>query len=291
MRSLKRYSTFDVVNFVILFALGFVVAYPFFYSVSVSISNPVSVSLGKVLLWPIGANLHAYKQVLRSQRIWNAYKNTVIYASLGTAIRLSVLMLTAYPLSRKKFPARNFFMFFIGFTMLFSGGLIPTFLVVRSLGMINTIWAMIIPGLVSAYYVIITRTFFQSTIPESLHESAELDGANDLQVLIRIVLPLSKPILAVMGLFITVAIWNDYFTPLIYLPNDKLQPLTILLRDIVVMAQGREFQEAKELGALPVPPQSVQSATLIISMIPVFLAYPFIQKYFVKGIMIGAIRG
>jgi putative aldouronate transport system permease protein len=182
-------------------------------------------------------------------------------------------------------------MFLIGFTMLFNGGMVPTFLVVRGVGLLDTIWAMIIPGALGAYNVIIVRTFFQSTIHPSLEESAALDGANDVQVLFRIVVPLSTPIIAVMSLFIVVGIWNNYLQALLYLIDENLYPLTIILRDIVVQAEGEEFMGLQELYRVPVPTQSVQSATLIVSIIPVLAAYPFIQKYFVKGIMIGAIKG
>jgi len=287
----KRLSAFDAANVVFLALLGVLVAYPFIYTVSISVSDAAVVARGGVSFFPRGININAYKQVLSSHRIWLAYRNTVIYAALGVVIRVFLLVLTAYPLSRVRFPGRNFFMFLIGFTMLFNGGMVPTFLVVRGVGLLDTIWAMIIPGALGAYNVIIVRTFFQSTIHPSLEESAALDGANDLQVLFRIVVPLSTPIIAVMSLFIVVGIWNNYLQALLYLIDENLYPLTIILRDIVVQAEGEEFMGLQELYRVPVPTQSVQSATLIVSILPVLAAYPFIQKYFVKGIMIGAIKG
>lgn len=290
MRVKGESRIFDYFNVVLLGLITFIVLYPFIYTVSISLSSTESVAKGEVKLLPIGVNLLAYEKVLSSPRIWNAYLNSIIYTSLGTIIRLTLLILTSYPLSQPKFIARKFFAFFITFTMLFSGGLVPYFLVVRSLKLLNTIWAMIIPGAISAWNVIVTRTFFQSTIHPSLIESAQIDGANDLQILHKIVLPLSKPIIAVMILFIAVGIWNDYFTPLIFLTDDTKFPLTIILRDIVIMASGREFTGA-EIGAVPIPTQSIQAATLIVSIIPILAIYPFVQKYFVKGIMIGAIKG
>jgi putative aldouronate transport system permease protein len=284
-------KTFDYFNIILLGVITFIVIYPFLYTLSVSISHPEAVAKGEVTLLPVGLNFSAYKKVLLSPRIWQGYWNSTVYTSIGTLVRLLLLLFTSYPLSQPKFLGRNFFTFLITFTMLFSGGLVPYFLVVRALGLLNTLWAMVIPGALSAWNIIVVRTFFQSTIHPSLIESAQIDGANDFQILFRIVFPLSTPIIAVMSLFIAVGIWNDYFTPLIFITDDTKFPLTIILRDIVVMAQGREFLGLRELGAIPIPAQSVQAATLIISMIPVLIAYPFIQKYFIKGIMIGAIKG
>lgn len=289
MRVKGESKVFDYFNVIFLGLLTFIVLYPFIYTLSVSLSSTEAVARGEIKLLPIGFNFLAYERVLTSPRIWSAYLNSVIYASLGTIIRLFLLILTSYPLSQPKFIARKFFTFFVTFTMLFSGGLVPYFLVVRALKLLNTIWAMIIPGAISAWNVIVTRTFFQSTIHPSLIESAQLDGANDLHILYRIVLPLSKPIIAVMALFIAVGIWNDYFTPLIFLTDDTKFPLTIILRDIIMMASGREFT-GPEIGAIPIPTQSIQAATLIVSIIPILAIYPLVQKYFIKGIMIGAIK-
>lgn len=291
MRVKGESKVFDYFNVIFLALITFVIVYPFIYTVSVSISDPMAVTKGEVLLLPIGMNFSAYRKVFQSSRIWRAYWNSTVYTSIGTAFRLFLLLITAYPLSRPNFPGRNFFTFLITFTMLFSGGLVPYFLVVRALGLLNTLWVMVIPGALSAWNIIIVRTFFQHTIHPSLIESAQIDGANDLQILFRIVFPLSTPIIAVMSLFIAVGIWNDYFTPLIFITDDTKFPLTIILRDIVVMALGKEFVGLREFGALPIPSQSIQAATLVISMIPVLVAYPFIQKYFIKGIMIGAIKG
>ncbi len=286
-----RLDLADYVIMVVLGVLGLVIVYPFVYVISVSISDPDAVLKGQILLFPKGANFTAYRQILRTPSIWVAYKNTIVYAALGTAVRVVLLLLTAYPLSRSKFPGRNGFMIFITFTMLFSGGLIPTYLVVHGIGLVDTIWAMIIPGAIGAYHVIIVRTFFQTTIPESLTESADLDGANDLQILTRIVMPLSTPIIAVMSLFIAVGIWNNFFQAIIYLRRNELYPLTVLLREIVILSSSLAFQSIGRESLIAAPPKSVQSATLIVSVIPILCAYPFVQRYFVRGIMIGAIKG
>ena len=290
MRIKGESGIFDYFNVILLGLITFIVIYPFIYTISVSISHPGAVAKGEVTLLPVGIDFSAYKQVLSSPRLWRAYLNSAIYTSVGTLFRLLLLLFTSYPLSQQKFLGRNFFTFLITFTMLFSGGLVPYFLVVRALGLLNTLWAMVIPGALSAWNIIVVRTFFQSTIHPSLIESAQIDGANDFQILLRIVFPLSTPIIAVMSLFIAVGIWNDYFTPLIFITDDTKFPLTIILRDIVVMARVSEFL-GREFGAIPIPPQGLQAATLIISMIPVLIAYPFIQRYFIKGIMIGAIKG
>jgi putative aldouronate transport system permease protein len=283
-------NAFDYFNIVILAGLAMVVVYPLVYVVSLSVSNTDAVLRGKVLLFPIGVQFRSYQQIFKNPVIWTAYRNTLMYTGLGVIVRLIVLLITAYPLSRKKFIGRNTFMMMITFTMLFSGGMIPTYLLVNALGITDTIWAMILPGAISAYHIIIVRTFFQSTIPESLTESAELDGANDLQTLTRIVAPLSTPIIAVMALFIGVGIWNNFFQALLYLRRAELLPLTVILREIIILAAGEVFETFQaETGYIP--PRSVQSATLVVSIVPMLCAYPFIQRYFVKGIMIGAIKG
>lgn len=290
MRIKGESKLFDYFNVIFLGIITFIVLYPFLYTLSISLSSPEAVYRGEVILLPVNFNLMAYEKVLSSNRIWRAYLNSAIYTTIGVLIRLSLLLLTSYPLSLSRFPGRRIFTFIVTFTMLFSGGLVPYFLVVKTLGLLNTIWAMVIPGALNAWNILVTRTFFQTSIHPSLIESAQIDGANDIQILLRIVLPLSTPIIAVMTLFIAVGIWNDYFTPLLFLTDDTKFPLTIILRDIVIMASGIEFTGAA-IGAISIPTQSIQAATLVVSMIPILVLYPFVQRYFVKGIMIGAIKG
>ena len=285
-----RYTAFDYLNIVLLALLAMVVVYPLVYVVSLSLSDTDAVLRGKVLLFPVGFQLRSYQLIFKNTIIWRAYRNTLIYTALGVSVRLVLLLLTAYPLSRRKFVGRDMFMIMITFTMLFSGGMIPTYLLVNGLKITDTIWAMVIPGAISAYHIIIVRTFFQSTIPETLTESAELDGANDLQTLTRIVAPLSAPIIAVMALFIGVGIWNNFFQALLYLRRAELLPLTVILREIIILASGELFETFQSVTGY-IPPRSVQSATLVVSIVPMLCAYPFIQRYFVKGIMVGAIKG
>ena len=283
-------TAFDYLNMVLLGVLALVVVYPLVYVMSLSVSSTDAVVRGQVLVFPVGFQLKSYQKIFQNPVIWRAYRNTLMYTSLGVVVRLVLLLLTAYPLSRKKFPGRYGFMIMITFTMLFSGGMIPTYLLVNGLGITDTIWAMVIPGALSAYHIIIVRTFFQTTIPETLTECAELDGANDMQTLVKIVAPLSTPIIAVMALFIGVGIWNNFFQALLYLRRAELLPLTVILREIIILASGLMFETFQdETGYLP--PRSVQSATLVVSIVPMLCAYPFIQRYFVKGIMIGAIKG
>lgn len=265
--------------------------YPFIYIVSGSISSADAVLRGEVWLLPRGFNLEAYKIVLKTKELWGAYYNTIWYVVVGTCFSLFMSIITAYPLSRKKFGSRNVIMMVLAFTMFFSGGLIPTYLLIRELNMINTRWALVIPGALSTYNIIIVRTFFEG-IPDSLDEAATIDGCNDLQILYRIMLPLTKPIIAVMVLFYAVGQWNSYFGALIYLNEQKLYPLQIILRTILIQYDntdmvkgGMEIDKVKNIG------ESVRYATIIVSTLPILCIYPFLQKYFVKGVMIGAIKG
>ena len=227
--------------------------------------------------------------------IWTGYKNTIIYTVVGTFINLVMTICAAYPLSRKDFVPRNFLMFIFMLTMYFSGGLIPTYLVVSKMHLLNTPWAMMIPGAVSIYNVIITRTYFVNSIPSSLQEAAELDGANTFQFLMKIVLPLSKPIIAVIALYYAVGHWNDFFTALIYLNDKELMPLQSFLRDLLMSnkmslnnMQGLDAAQAEAKMQLS---QTLKYSAIIVSTVPVLCIYPFIQKYFVKGVMIGSVKG
>lgn len=285
---------FDAVNTVLMIFMLIVFVWPLLFVISASFSDPMAVWNGKVLLLPVGFNVEGYKTILKYESILIGYRNTVLYTVLGTMVNLVMTICAAYPLSRQDFVMKNFFTFMFLFTMYFSGGLIPVYLVVNKLGLINTIWAMIIPNAVSIFNVIIMRTYFQTNIPESLREAAELDGANTLQFLVRIVLPLSGPVLAVIGLYYAVGHWNDFFSALLYLNNKKLFPLQMFLRDILIDntmdmdMTGLDTQEAERKMQLA---QTMKYSLIIISSVPVLCIYPFIQKYFVKGIMIGAIKG
>jgi len=263
--------------------------YPLVFVFSMSISDPLAAAAQEVWLFPKGFSLNAYKLVLDNPDIWKSYANTLWYTVGGTALNVTMTILLAYPLSRRSFVLRHPITLMIVFTMLFNGGLIPTFILVNNIGLYNTRWALIILGAVGVWYVIIARTYF-STIPDSLVESAKLDGANDIRIFWSIVVPLSKPIIAVLVLFYAVGHWNSYFSALIYLPNKDLQPLQLYLVKVLVestnLADSVLPGEEKSLALM-----QIKYSIIIVATLPILFVYPFLQKYFVKGVMIGAIKG
>lgn len=284
---------FDVVNVALLSAVLVAVLYPLVFVVSASFSDSLLVMQGKVWLWPQGFNLEAYKRVFQNQDILTGYRNVLFYTALGTAINLALTVAGAYPLSRRDFVGRNALMLFFTFTMFFSGGLIPTYLVVKSLGLVGTFWALLLPGAVSVYNLIIMRTFFQNTIPTELQESAVMDGASNFRILLSIVLPLSMPVIAVITLYYAVSHWNAYFNALIYLSDRSQYPLQLFLRELLIQNQAQDMMESatESIAQQQLLMESIKYAVIIVSSIPVLLLYPFLQRYFVKGVMIGAIKG
>ena len=293
----KSYSDkiFDIVNLLVMIILLFIFVWPLWFVVIASFSDPNQVWMGKVVLWPKGITLVSYEELLQYKRIWSGYANTIFYTVVGTLVNLVMTVCGAYPLSRKDFMPRHVVMIMLMITMYFSGGLIPTYLVVSKLGLVNTRWAMIIPGAMSVYNMIVTRTYFMNSIPSSLQEAATLDGASSFQYLIRVVLPLSKPILAVIGLYYAVGHWNDFYSALIYIYDDSMLPLQSFLRDILMSTKltlnnmsGVDMATAAAKAQLA---QTLKYSVIIVSTVPLMLVYPFIQKYFVKGIMIGAVKG
>jgi len=277
----------NVIGFLILC----LILYPLLFVVSASFSSPASVMNGEIWLLPKGLTLEPYRLVFENESIWRGYYNTIIYTAIGTLINIIMTVLAAYPLSRKDLPGYQFIMIIIVFTMFFNGGLIPLYLLVRDLGMANTMWALIIPSAISTYNLIIMRTFFHSTIPNAIQESAFMDGCSNTRLLLNIVLPLSKPILAVMVLFYAVAHWNAYFAALIYLRDRELYPLQLILREILIQNQTNEITIEAGIAEKLLIGESMKYAVIIVSSIPVLVLYPFIQKYFVKGVMIGSIKG
>lgn len=287
---------FDVVNIIVMLILLVIFTWPLWFVVIASFSDPNEVWMGNVLLLPKKITLIAYQELLNYSSIWTGYKNTIFYTVVGTLVNLVMTVCAAYPLSRKDFVPRNFFMILFMITMYFSGGLIPTYLVVNKLHLLNTRWAMIIPGACSIYNVIITRTYFMNSIPHELQEAATLDGANSFQYLLKVVLPLSKPIMAVIGLYYAVGHWNDFYTALIYLNSEKLLPLQSFLRDLLMRAQttmnvNMSGMDAASIEAKMKLAQTLKYSVIIVSTVPVLCIYPFIQKYFVKGVMIGSVKG
>ena len=284
-------SLFYLLVYTIAILAGIATLFPFIHILSVSISEPVAVNKGSVYLYPVGFNIQSYKYVLGSKNIWIAYGNTIYYVVVGVLFNIVATVLAAYPLSRKSFCARRFLNFFIVFVMYFSGGLIPTYLLITSLGFYNSRWVMIIPVLLSSYNVMICRSAF-SSIPEEVMESAVIDGANDIQILFKIAIRLITPTLAVLILYYAVGRWNNFMTPLLYISKEELQPLQILLRRVLIQSSNElisnELLRSEEKGMVSL---QVRYVTIIVSTLPILMIYPFLQKYFVKGIMLGAVKG
>lgn len=269
--------------------------YPVLYTAGLSFSGKLEVENGLVWLCPVGFTLDAYKLVFKHPLIPLAYLNTILYTLVGTFYSLALTVVGGYVLSRRTLPGRNMFMFIITFTMLFSGGLIPTFMVISQMGLFDTFWALIIPCAISPWNLIIMRTSMQS-IPASLEESAKIDGANYWTVFWRIFLPLSKSVVATIGLFYAVGKWNDYFNALIYLNNQRLFPVQLVIRALLTGMDAMNTTATNNGvqmvgGSTNYTPVTFKAAVVVVTMLPILCVYPFIQKYFVKGVMVGAIKG
>ena len=282
---------FNAVDTALLFMVLLIIAYPLYFVVIASISDPSLVISGNVTWRPAGFTLDGYKRILKFHEIWLGYRNTIFYAVTGTFISVVLTVTFAYPLSRRDFMLRKPIMFLVTFTMFFSGGLIPEYLVINKMGLLDTIWAVLLPSAISASHVIIVRTFFQS-IPRDLTEAAAIDGCTNFKGFAYIILPLSKAVIAVIALYVASSIWNRYFGPMIYLTDRNLFPLQLFLRQILIQndmngadVSAASVQEQQYISQL------VRYGVIIVSTIPMMLLYPFIQKYFVKGVMIGSIKG
>ena len=285
---------FNWVNILILIVITIILLYPLWFVVMASFSNPRAIYDVPLLLFPQKFNIEGYKLILDNHDIWNGMWNSVVYTVLGTLVNLVMTTLIAYPLSRKELKGRGIVTFLVTFTMFFSGGLIPTYLLIQELGMIDTIWAMIIPGAISVYNMIIMRTFFQSNIPTELEESAYLDGANDMQLLFKIVLPLSTPIMAVMTMFYGLGRWNSYFDAMIYLNDRSMFPLQLILREILIQSQTVSNSSTLSLNRVDQISESkeaIKYAVIVVSSLPILILYPITAKYFEKGIMMGSVKG
>lgn len=288
IQKLKNISLFSIINTIILLCLSIVVLYPIIYITAVSFSDTSAVVQGKVSLFPIGFNLDAYVQVLQDARIPRAYMNTIFYTALGTTVNLLLTAICAYPLSRKDFFGRKFFMLAIILTMFLNPGIIPNYLIVQELGLIDSVWALVLPNAIWTFELIILKTFYEN-MSESLREAAYVDGASEYRILFQIMLPLSKPALASIGLFYFMGHWNSFFIPLIYLNDATMYPLQVVLRDMLIFADSGNNQNLVDASALA--PQAMKNATIVLSMIPVLILYPFAQKYFAKGVMLGSEKG
>lgn len=270
-----------------------IIVCPLLYIVSSSFSSPQAVTSGRVWLFPVDFSLAGYKAVFNNPNVFIGYRNSLFYAVVGTLVNVLMTVMLAYPLARKTFVGRNLIMMMLVFTMLFDGGIIPFYLVVKSLNLLNTPWAMILPGALAVFQVIVARTFFQTTIPDELVEAAELDGCSDIKFMWNIVLPLSKPILAVMTLMYAVGHWNSYFDALIFLKSSNLFPLQIVLRNILILntIDPTMMANADKAAALMGLKDLLKYSLIVVASLPVLIIYPFVQKHFVKGVMIGSLKG
>lgn len=284
---------FDVINLLIMLLMLVIFLWPLWFVVIASISDPNLVNMGQVLIFPKGINFDGYVRILEYKELWVGYGNSIFYTVVGTAISLLLSIFLAYPLSDKDFKPRKYIMLFVMITMYFSGGLIPTYLLLNNLEIVNTRWAMIIPGLISVYNCLIIRSYFMNSIPGELKEAATLDGANPAQYLFRVVLPLSKSVFAVVGLYYAVGYWNNYTKGLYYIYDRDLMPLQNILRDLLMSTKMLvDVTMDPEVAQMMFEQaQSMKYGVIIVAALPMMILYPFIQKHFVKGVMVGAVKG
>ncbi|GIP37031.1 sugar ABC transporter permease [Paenibacillus sp. J31TS4] len=283
----------QAVIYVLLSLILIIVLYPLLFVLSASVSNPEALLRGEVWLLPNGFTLDGYVKVFQDKSILNGFKNTILYTVVGTAVNLVLSIMIAYPLSRRDFYGRNVISALLVFTMFFSGGMIPMYLLMKDLHLLNSMWAMILPGAVSVWNVVIIRTFFQTSIPNEIQEAASIDGCSNLQTLVRIVLPLSAPIIAVMVLFYAVSHWNAFFNALIYLTDSSKYPLQIVLRKLLIQENMDELVSSIDEDKIKrmMQVEGLKYAVVVVANLPVLILYPMLQKYFVKGVMVGALKG
>lgn len=284
---------FDVINLLIMLLMLVIFLWPLWFVVIASISDPNLVNMGQVLIFPKGINFDGYVRILEYKELWVGYGNSIFYTVVGTAISLLLSIFLAYPLSDRDFKPRKYIMLFVMITMYFSGGLIPTYLLLNNLEIVNTRWAMIIPGMISVYNCLIIRSYFMNSIPGELKEAATLDGANPAQYLFRVVLPLSKSVFAVVGLYYAVGYWNNYTKGLYYIYDRDLMPLQNILRDLLMSTKMLvDVTMDPEVAQMMFEQaQSMKYGVIIVAALPMMMLYPFIQKHFVKGVMVGAVKG
>lgn len=293
VRLSRQDKTYYGVVYTLVTLLTLIVLLPLINVLACSFSAPEAVASGKVLLWPVDFSVSGYERVFNTNEIWLGYANTLYYTIVGTFVNVFVTMICAYPLARRGLPYKSFFSFLFAFTMLFSGGLVPTYLLARNLHLLNTRWALIIPGAMGVYQMIVTRTFLVANIPQELLEMSQIDGCNDFRFFWAFVLPLSKAVIAVTAMQYAVGHWNSWFSAFLYLSDDKKYPLQMMLRRILVMNQikASDYVDEETLVAMEGMADLLKYALIVVATVPILCAYPFIQKYFVKGIMIGSLKG
>ncbi|MGH4037219.1 MAG: carbohydrate ABC transporter permease [Sphaerochaeta sp.] len=287
-QAIQKIMTF----FIILIVIS--VLYPLYYVLIASVSNPYDVYAGKTFFAPSGFTLEGYQKIFKQDSIVQGYLNSIIYTSIGTLVSTFLVITSGYSLSKKDLPGRKAIMLFYVITMYFTGGLIPTYLVVAKTGLLNSMWALILPGGVSVFNLIVTRTYFETSIPKEMYEAATIDGCGHMKTFYKVVVPLSKPIIAVMTIFAMVAYWNDWFTALIYMNDKSKYPLQLVLREILIQSQASAqtmsgmdggYAEANRITEL------VKYASMVVGAVPMLVAYPFVQKYFKTGLMVGSVKG
>ncbi|MPQ44419.1 carbohydrate ABC transporter permease [Clostridium tarantellae] len=284
---------FDITNYLVLLLILLAVLYPLYFIIIASFSDPNAVARGDVWLFPVGFNVDGYKEIFKNNDIWMGYTNSIKYTIIGTFVNIILTVPAAFALSRKELVGRKVFMSLITFTMFFGGGLIPTYLLVSNLGLYDTMWALILPGAVSVFNLIVTRTYFVQNIPEELFEAAQVDGCSYFSFFVKIVIPVSKPIIAVMVLMYAVGHWNSYFNALIYIRDRNLYPLQVILRELLIQQEAAAGMAGDAISAAEQQriADMLKYGIIIVSSLPVLCMYPFVQKYFVKGMMIGSVKG
>lgn len=291
----QKFSVFDAVLYFFMALILLAILYPLYFVILASFSEPSLVNTGQVLLYPKGITLKGYITVIEDARIWRGYLNSIIYTGLYTVIGLVLILPAAYGLQHRDLKLKKPLTAMFMFTMFFGGGLIPSYLLIKNLGMLNTLWALTLPGSVSVYNMIVARTFFSNTIPNEIQESARIDGANDFRIFATIVLPLSKAIVAVLALWYAVGMWNSYFNALVYLRDENKYPLQMVLREILFrsesLAENLDTTDARTFENLNRIAQLMKYVVMIVGSIPMLIAYPFVQRYFVQGVMIGSVKG
>ncbi len=285
---------FNAINIIIMTAIIICIIYPLYFVVVASFSDPLSISNGGLMLWPERWSIEGYKKIFSYSPIWRSYWNTIVYTSLGTIINLVVTLPCAFALSQKKLAGRTPIMLLFSFTMFFGGGMVPTYILISNLHMIDTVWALVLPGAASVWNIIVTRSFMQNSIPTELRDAASIDGSNDLQYFFHIVIPCSKAIIAVIALFYALGHWNNYFNALIYLNKESLYPLQLVMRNLIIQNDissqmlGSGYAAIAERSMIA---EQLKYGVIIVASLPMMLAYPFVSKYLEDGVMIGSIKG
>lgn len=293
LRKSKGDIIFDVVNYTLLTLSMLLVLYPLYFVVIASFSDPNAIYEGRVIFLPKGLSLEGYKKLLEEKSIWNGYLNTIIYTVVGTIINVALTLTAAFSLSRKNLPMRKFFMVMILFTMFFSGGMIPNYMLVQKLGLLDTMWSLILPVAVGPWNLIIAKSFFQTSIPDELCEASYIDGASHFLLFRKVVLPLSKAIVAILILFYSLHHWNSFFTALLYIRDQSKYPLQLVLRNILIESDlnANMLSDANSVADKLKMADLIKYGSIIVATVPILSIYPFVQKYFVQGVMIGAVKG